>query len=134
MATVLWRFANDFSVSIRIAQSEEKGSKGWELRLDVLSKRGDYGSFSIFWRVVWLMSSSRVDSAMRGLIHFLLDASECRSARFCFGFVFMHASRCHESKGNAGQFGAGLAVSELFSYRAVLKQSVPNCEMQHSQM
>jgi len=26
----------------------------------------DYGSFSSFWRVVWLMSSSRVDSAMRG--------------------------------------------------------------------
>ena len=36
----------------------------------------DYGSFSSFWRVVWLMSSSRVDSAMRGSsISFLTRAS-----------------------------------------------------------
>src|ERR1039458_8510451 len=65
----------------------------------------DYGSFSSFWRVVWLMSSSRVDSAMRGSsISFLTRASvawldSCLKSFLCI------LARCHESKGITGQFG-----------------------------
>src|ERR1019366_4629522 len=38
----------------------------------------------------------------------------------CFGSFLCILARCHECKGITGQFGTGLAVSALFSYRAVL--------------
>jgi hypothetical protein len=38
----------------------------------------------------------------------------------CFGSFLCIFARCHECKGITGQFGTELAVSALFSYRAVL--------------
>jgi len=79
----------------------------------------DYGSISNWWRVVCLTSYSRVDSAIRRRIYFLFDVSEHRSVGF-LRFIFMHSCTSHESRVVAGQFGTGLAVSELSTYRAVM--------------
>jgi hypothetical protein len=38
----------------------------------------------------------------------------------CFGWFLCILARCHESGAITGQLGTGLAVSELFSERAVL--------------
>ena len=80
----------------------------------------DYGSFSSFWRVVWLTSSSRVDSAMRGSSISFLTRASVAWLDSCFGSFLCILARCHECKGITGQFGTGLAVSALFSYRAIL--------------
>jgi hypothetical protein len=76
----------------------------------------DYGSFSSFWRVVWLMSSSRVDSAMRGSSISFLTRANVAWLDSCLGSFLCILARCHESKGLTGQFGTQLAVSELSSY------------------
>ena len=80
----------------------------------------DYGSFSSSCRVVWLTSSSRVDSAMRGSSISFLTRASVAWLDSCFGSFLCILARCHECKGITGQFGTGLAVSALFSYRAVL--------------
>src|SRR5664280_86023 len=80
----------------------------------------DYGSFSSSCRVVWLTSSSRVDSAMRGSSISFLTRANVAWLDSCFGSFLCILARFHESKGITSQFGTGLAVSELFSYRAVL--------------
>jgi hypothetical protein len=80
----------------------------------------DYGSFSSFCRVVWLTSFPRVDSAIRGSsISFLTRASVAWLDSW-FGSFLRILARCHECKGITGQFGTELAVSAMFSYRAVL--------------
>ena len=80
----------------------------------------DYGSFSSSCRVVWLTSSSRMDSAMRGSSISFLTRASVAWLDSCFGSFKYIPARFHESKGITSQFGTGLAVSELFSYRAVL--------------
>src|ERR1019366_3615373 len=69
----------------------------------------DCGSFSSFWRVVWLTSSSRVDSAMRGSSISFLTRASVAWLDSCFGSFLCILARCHESKGITGQFGTGLA-------------------------
>ena len=80
----------------------------------------DYGNFFSSCRVVWLTSSSRVDSAMRSSSISLLTRASVAWLDSCFGSFLCLLARCHECKGITGQFGTGLAVSALFSYRAVL--------------
>src|ERR1019366_2689883 len=67
-----------------------------------------------------LTSSSRVDSAMRGSSISFLTRASVAWLDSCFGSFLCILARCHECKGITGQFGTGLAVSALFSYRAVL--------------
>jgi hypothetical protein len=75
---------------------------------------------SSFWRVVWLMSSSRVDSAMRGSSISFLTRASVAWLDSCLGSFLCMLARCHKSKGITGQFGTQLlAVSELSSYRTV---------------
>jgi hypothetical protein len=63
----------------------------------------DYGSFSSFWRVVWLMSSCRVDSAMRGSsISFLTRASvawldSCLGSFLCITCTMSRVQRDYRS-------------------------------------
>jgi hypothetical protein len=72
----------------------------------------DYGSIFIGWCVVCLKSCSRVDSAIRATsISSLTRASTGRSNSW--DSFLCTPAQCHESKGAAGQFGTGLAVSEL---------------------
>src|ERR1019366_6667203 len=66
------------------------------------------------------MSSSRVDSAMRGSSISFLTRASVAWLDSCLGSFLCILARCHESKGVTGQFGTQLAVSELSSYRAVL--------------
>ena len=81
----------------------------------------DYGSFSSSCSVVWLTSySSRVDSAMRGSSISFLTRARSAWLDSCLGWLLCILVRCHVSKGITGQLGTGLAVSELFSERAVL--------------
>ncbi len=80
----------------------------------------DYGSFSSSCRVVWLTSFPRVDSAMRGSSISFLTRASVAWLDSCFGSFLCILARCHECKGITGQFGTGLAVSALFSYRAIL--------------
>ena len=65
----------------------------------------DYGSFSSFWRVVWLMSSSRVDSAMRGSSISFLTRASVAWLDSCLGSFLCILAQCHESEGITGQFG-----------------------------
>ena len=76
----------------------------------------DYGSFSSSCRVVWLTSSSRVDSAMRGSSISFLTRASVAWLDSCFGSFLCILARCHECKGITGQFGTELVVSALFSY------------------
>jgi hypothetical protein len=55
----------------------------------------DYGSFSSFWRVVWLMSSSRVDSAMRGSSISFLTRASVAWLDSCLGSFLCILARCH---------------------------------------
>jgi hypothetical protein len=80
----------------------------------------DYGSFSSSCRVVWLTSFPRVDSAMLGSSISFLTRASVAWLDSCFGSFLCILARCHECKGITGQFGTGLAVSALFSYRAIL--------------
>jgi len=62
----------------------------------------------------------RVDSAMRGSSISFLTRASVAWLDSCFGSFKCILARFHESKVMTSQFGTGLAVSELFSYRAVL--------------
>jgi hypothetical protein len=82
----------------------------------------DYDSFSSLCRVVWLTSSSRVDSAMRGSsISFLTRASVA---------WLDSLARRHESKGITGQFGTGLPSFRIVFIPSSFEQSGPNLQCQ----
>src|SRR5450755_4049974 len=85
----------------------------------------DYGSFSSFWRVVWLMSSSRVDSAMRGSSISFLTRASVALLDSCLGSFLCILARCHESKGITGQFGTGLPGFRIVFIPSSFEQSGP---------
>jgi hypothetical protein len=89
----------------------------------------DCGSFSSFWRVVWLMSSSRVDSAMRGSSISFLTRASVAWLDSCLGSFLCILAQCHESKGITGQFGTGAGSFRIVFIPSSCEQSVPICEM-----
>jgi hypothetical protein len=80
----------------------------------------DYGSFSSFWRVVWLMSSSRVDSAMRGSSISFLTRASVAWLDSCLGSFLCIPHDVTSRKGLQVNLEQDCQVSELSAYRAVL--------------
>ena len=88
----------------------------------------DYGSFSSFCRVVWLTSSSRVDSAMRGSSISFLTRARVAWLDSCFGLFLGILARFHESEGITGQFGTGAGSFRIVFIPSSFEQSGPICE------
>ena len=88
----------------------------------------DYGSFSSFWRVVWLTSSSRVDSAMRGSSISFLTRASVAWLDSCLGSFLCILARCHESKGITGQLGTELPSFRIIFLPSSFEQSRLVCE------
>jgi hypothetical protein len=80
----------------------------------------DYGSSSSFWRVVWLTSSSRVDSAMRGSSISFLTRASVAWLDSCLGSFLCILHDVTSPKGLQVNLGQDCQVSALSSYRAVL--------------
>ena len=79
------------------------------------------------WQLFQLLARGLVDVFLSrgfshaGLIHFFLDASECRLVGFLLGIVFMHNLHDVTSpKGLQVNLGQDCQVSVLSSYRAVV--------------